>query len=356
MIVKPRHTSDAKHALDTAATSQRLNDMLTELNRLKGDCHLLYLLLLLGHKGIKEEEDGSLIITELSWAAESEWLWIVQHSLTLELDSADFALLTDPAYLLFRFVSRNFQTIGEGDTYSLVNQIQKKLPDAVNRDFYAHDNYLPCRDNQRIGEIEAVNGPHFKHLLNYILYNEMWKVIMSPVNNPSMDSKFAKTVMYATWLLVKSNADPDVSRMLLPLETDLKWKKLTYLMAVQRYAIISVKRCGELELHKLYPTLVIAGNLTVAPDCISAHNLLVKQIFNWVSILQGGQKHHMEETDAELFMTLFTAAATDVEMRAFLVTVEPKPSVVTDFAQSAIYVKVPPNFMPPNFVPPQFRR
>jgi hypothetical protein len=79
MIVKPRCTSAANShgdTLDTAATSQRLKDMLAALNRQKGDCHLLYLLLQLGHEGIKKEENGSLTITELSWAVESEW-WLL---------------------------------------------------------------------------------------------------------------------------------------------------------------------------------------------------------------------------------------------------------------------------------------
>jgi hypothetical protein len=47
----------------------------------------------------------------------------------------------------------------------------------------------------------------------------------------------------------------------------------------------------------------------------------------------------MEETDAVLFMELFTAAAADVAMRAFLVTVEPAPSVVDDFKKSACYAQ-----------------
>jgi len=149
-------------------------------------------------------------------------------------------------------------------------------------------------------------------------------------------------VVYATWLLVKSNANPNLSRMLLPLETDLKWEELTYLMAVQRYAIISVKRRGMFELSTLYPTLVIADNVTVSPDCISAHTLLVNRIIKWVLLL-GGHRHHMEETDAELFMTLFAAAAADVAMRAFLVTVEPDPSVVNDFKKSASYAQDAPS-------------
>jgi len=336
MIVKPRRTNSHGDALDTAATSQRLKDMLAALNRQKGDYHLLYLLFQLGHKGIKKEEDGSLTITELSWAAESEWLFeISQSSRTLDFDSTDFALLADPAYLLFRFVSKNFQTIGEGDTYRLVNNVLEKFPEAVYRDFYAHDNYLPCRENPRMREGEAVEGPHFKYLLYYPLYNEMLKIIMSPLNDPSMDTTFAQAVVYATWLLVKSNANPDLSRMLLPLETDLKWEKLTYLMAVQRYAIISVKRGDKFELSTLYPSLVIADNLTVSPDCISAHTLLVNRIIKWVNILLGRQTLYMEETDAGLFMELFTAAVADVAMRAFLFTVEPAPSVLTDFMKSA---------------------
>ena len=338
MIVKPK-VRDATDALDTATTSQRLTNMLASLNQQKSDGHLLYLLLQLGYKGIKEEEDGSLTITELSWAVESEWLRNIESSFTVVLDSADFALLADPAYLLFRYVSRNFQNI---DTYGLVNRIQKKLPDAFNRDFYAHDNYLPCRHNQRVREGEAVTGPHFKHLLNYNLYNEMWKVIMAPLNDPSMDSKFAQAVVYATWLLVKSNTNLDLSTMLLPLEADLKWEKLTYLMAVQRCAIISIKRCGKFRLRSLYPTLMIADNLTVAPFCISAHSLLINRIIKWVNLLLGGQKHSMEETDAELFMTLFTAAAADVVMRAFLVTVEPEPSVVADFMKNNRYAQDAP--------------
>jgi hypothetical protein len=339
MIVKPRRTNSHGDALDTAATSQRLKDILAAMNRQKGDCHLLYLLLQLGYKGIKKEEDGSLTITELSWADESEWLFEISQrsSWTLVFDSTDFALLTDPAYLLFRFVSKNCQTIGEGDTYRLVNNVLENLPKAVYRDFYAHNNYLPCRENQRVREGEAVKGFHFKYLLYYPLYNEMWKVIMSPLNDPFMDTKFAQAVVYATWLLVKSNANPHLSRMLLPLETDLKWEELTYLMAVQRYAIISVKCRGKVELSTLYPTLVIADNLTVSPDCIRAHTLLVNRIIKWVLLL-GGQRQHMKETDAGLFMELFIAAAADVAIRAFLFTVEPAPSVVTDFMKSASYV------------------
>ena len=125
--------------------------------------------------------------------------------------------------------------------------------------------------------------------------------------------------------------------MLLPLETDLKWEELTYLMAVQRYAIISVKRGGKFELSTLYPTLVIADNLTISPDYISSHTKLVNRIIKWANILLGGQTHYMEETNAGLFMTLFTAAAADVAIRAFLFTVEPDPSVVTDFMKSASY-------------------
>jgi hypothetical protein len=57
----------------------------------------------------------------------------------------------------------------------------------------------------------------------------------------------------------------------------------------------------------------------------------------------GGHKHRIEETDAELFMTLFAAAAADVAMRAFLVTVEPDPSVVNDFKKSASYAQDAPS-------------
>ena len=73
----------------------------------------------------------------------------VKTRLSLLFDSNTFPLLRDAAYLIFRYLSKDFQNIGDKDIHSTLFQLKKLVPDSMIRIFHAHGTYLPCGSMSR---------------------------------------------------------------------------------------------------------------------------------------------------------------------------------------------------------------
>jgi hypothetical protein len=333
MIIKsrvPMHANSSEAF--QSAQYERFTKMLANLGKNKDSWHLLYLLHILNHPGVSQDESGSLKMVEPKWDDENKWLWDIEHKVSILFDPADYDLLDDPPYLLFRYISRNFANIEEENIKELVSMVQKL--DNVEKPFLARDNYLPCRQSDTFFVSSPVREPHFKHLLAYSLYHELWKVIMSPLLDSNLDQGFAQKVVYGTWQLLTSNVYPNLCKLLLPSASDLHWNHLSYVVAVQRHAMITVVKEERISLSKIYSNFRVEKEDIASQEDICAHNLLIKRIMKWVHSLVGGDKNHLQEVDASLFVDILVEATTDVVMRAFLVIFLPAPSMVLAFLAS----------------------
>ena len=90
-----------------------LIEFISNIHRNRNENLVLSLLKELSHPGVSKLENGTYIFEEPDWITESNWLLDVKTRVSLLFDSNTFPLLSDAAYLIFRYLSKDFQNIGD---------------------------------------------------------------------------------------------------------------------------------------------------------------------------------------------------------------------------------------------------
>ena len=339
VIVKPSGL-----AIDCAV----LSEFLALVGQHKENYYLLYLLQLLQYPGVQgAADDGTLKFSEPCWDDESKWIKSSSEFPKLDFDLTDLILLNkDPAYLLFRYLKFFFSRIDDRENVSRVIAIIEGMkPGSSARTFEARANYPSCAlyDQAMIPDIAV----HFTNMSNYCLFFQLWSILI-----PTIDARpsFSDAAMYATWLLVNSNVDSSISKLLLHPEADDQVNQstdLSYLKFIQRHAINIIKNVKGFVLPQLsFYAVPLPGDTVIDEEKLKSHHMLVNRSMRWTRSLLGEKVEY-----APLFAEILAAAIADVAMRSILATFIAAPSTITAFMKSTMY-KAQYEFLDPVSPPP----
>ena len=342
-IIKPRGL-----ALDSAV----LSEFSLFVNRSKGNYYFLYFLQLIEHPGIQDSVgNGILQFSEPHWDEESNWLKSCSSIPKLDFDDTDFVLLMkDPAYMLFRYLSKFFSYLDDDKkVYRIVTIIGGMKPGSSGRIFEARANYSSSIWHTQNQAMIPDTDAHFVNILNYCLFFQLWGIVMAKIGKDWETRSFWDAAMYATWLLVTRNVHSSLSTLLLYPDVDEQINQsttLTYLKVIQRHAIYVIRNIKKLALPQLgYYVRCLPDNFVVDPEELLSHHLLIDRILKWTRCLLGEKVE-----DAPLLSDILAAATSDVAMRCILVTFVASSSTVRAFMRSDKYEAL--EFEPRNDVIP----
>lgn len=347
--------SSSNRDRSTKNPTARLSEVVNFLLSNRKHTLTLYLLKLLRHPGVVEK-DSALSMAAVPWKKETEWLEKVWHDVTLAFDEVDFTLLGNPAYLLFRYICRDFHRIDHDVMHSTVDNVKQLMPPRTEEEsFSAQLNYFPCSKALNRAAIEPITAPHFAYLRKYSLFHSLWHVQLKGLLDPIIDLTFQDSVVFKLWGLVSgSGGNHKLSNIFAPSNSAIHWdERLTYLVVLQRFAVLKVHLNDPLILPKVCPGFSAPEPLpTLSEDEIDAHHLLINCILSWVhklldltqpqpgSFLEGREPPTQDQL-ASLFVEFIILCFNDVAMRTFVTAFIPSPSTVEGFMNNKDLYKGP---------------
>lgn len=330
LIFPISRVGEANIAPAAATAVRRLSAVIDSMLSIKNNSLVLYTLRLLKHPGINNNNEENVI----SWNVEANWLLHLDKD-RLEFDHVDFTLLSNPAYILFRQVCRNFHNLDDTLILSVIYDIEfLKQRGTDLESFEAQLNYLPCTKAVNASAITATAAPHFSYLRKYSLFHMMWNKLLVQLLNPTLETGFSDCVLLKLWNLMSgSGGNLMLINVFIPSSQSLHWTgSLTYLPALQKFGILSIaKSCPE-QLKKICMGFE-RWNEHLDEDIIPAHEVLVSRMLIWTNkLLELGNA--TASNKADLFVEIMMACFCDVAMRALVMTFDPEPSTLNDFIRT----------------------
>lgn len=336
LLLQPVWLKHSRSDIDSGNTA-----MISILKSLENERLILYLLKVLKHPGIVFS-NSELSVSVVSWDDESKWMMMAYELYPIAIDNIE--LLSDPAYLLFRHLTRKFEVLDDRIICYTLTELDL-LAEIASIDvvFKAQSTYYPCRRGQYKSIVIQAN--HFKLLQKYCRFHSIWHILLPDLQKSSISPEFLNSVVWNLWCLV-SGINPNngtvvddgnlnlfvISRPFSLLNVAAQNNQvlsIVYDTYLQVYAQSKIEMCEAQIESALY--FVLPTGSIVKPFLFGAHQLLVEKILAWLHALLDVVQPSQEDY-GRIFVALLTACLGDVAIRALVVSVVPSQELVQDLA------------------------